>query len=115
MNKKFLYWLPRILGILFALFISIFALDAFSEGIPFPEAMVGFLIHLVPTYIIIIILLIAWKWGLVGGILFIFAGVFYMVWMHNLHWSAYLLIGGLPILIGILFIAAHLVLKRAEK
>ncbi len=42
MNKKFLYWLPRILGILFAIFISIFALDAFGEGIPFLEAIVGF-------------------------------------------------------------------------
>jgi len=69
MNKKFLYWPPRILGILFVLFISIFALDAFGEGIPFAEAIVGFLIHLVPTYIIIIVLLIAWKWGVVSGIL----------------------------------------------
>ncbi len=59
MIKKFLYWLPRILGILFALFISIFALDSFGEGIPFPEAIVGFLIHLVPTYIMIVVLLIA--------------------------------------------------------
>ena len=115
MNKKFLYWLPRILGILFALFISIFALDAFSEGIPFPEAIAGFLIHLIPTYIMIAILLIAWKWGVVGGILFILAGVFYMVWMHNLHWSAFLLIGGPPILIGTLFITAHLSSKRARK
>ena len=115
MNKKFLYWPPRILGILFALFISIFALDAFGEGIPFLEAIVGFLIHLIPTYIVIAILLIAWKWELVGGILFIFAGVFYMVWVHNLHWSAYLLIGVPPILVGILFIAAYLVLKRVEK
>ena len=114
MNKRFLCWLPRILGILFALFISIFALDAFGEGIPFPEAIVGFLIHLVPTYIIIVILLIAWKQELAGGILFIFAGVFYMVSMHNLHWSAYLLIGRPPILIGILFITAYLLLKKIK-
>jgi hypothetical protein len=107
MNKKFLYWLPRILGMLFALFISIFALDAFGESIPFPEAVVGFLIHLVPTYIMIAVLLVAWKWGVVGGTLFILAGVSYIIWMHNLHWAAFLLIGGPPILIGILFIAIH--------
>jgi len=40
------------------------------------EAVVGFLIHLVPTYIMIAILLIAWKRGLVGGILFILPGLF---------------------------------------
>jgi hypothetical protein len=105
MNKKFLYWLPRILGILFALFISIFALDAFCEGIPPLEAVIGFLIHLIPTYVKIAVLLIARKWGMVGGILFILAGVSYMVLMRNLQWAAFLLIGGAPILIGILFIA----------
>ena len=30
--KRVLYWTPRVLGILFALFISIFALDVFGEG-----------------------------------------------------------------------------------
>jgi len=114
MNKKFLYWLPRILGILFALFISIFALDAFGEGIPFMEAVVGFLIHLVPTYIMIAILIIAWKRVLVGGILFILSGLFYIIFVYGMHWSAYLLIGGPPILIGILFIAAYFSSKRTR-
>ena len=49
MKNNFLFWLPRILGILFAVFISIFALDAFGEGIPVLEAIIGFVIHLVPT------------------------------------------------------------------
>lgn len=42
MSKKLTHWLPRILRLLFALFISIFALDAFGEGIPFTEAVVTF-------------------------------------------------------------------------
>ena len=100
MYKKFFNLLPRILGILFALFIRIFALDAFCEGIPLLEAVIAFLIHLVPTYIMIAILLIAWKWGVVGGILFILAGASYMVLMHNPQWAAFLLIGGPPILKG---------------
>jgi len=91
MNKKFLYWLPRILGILFAFFISIFALDSFWEGIPFSEAIVSFLIHLISTYIMIAVLLIAWKWELVGGILFILAGTSYLVWGRIPYWTAFLL------------------------
>jgi hypothetical protein len=112
MSKKLIHWLPRILGILFALFISIFALDAFGEGIPFREAVIGFLIHLLPTYIVIAVLLIAWKWELVGGTLFIFAGFFYIFGANNMHWSAYLLIAGPPILIGSLFIAAYFLSKK---
>jgi len=114
MNKKFLYWLPRILGILFAIFISVFALDAFGKGIPFPEVVVGFLIHLIPTYIVIAILLIAWKWELVGGILFILVGASYLVWAHIPHWTAFLLIGGPHVLIGILFIAAYFLSKKVR-
>ena len=114
MNKKSLYWLPRILGILFAFFISIFALDAFGEGIPFLEAVVGSLIHLVPTYIMIAILLIAWKRELVGSILFILPGLFFIFFVNGMHWSAYLLIGGSSILIGIPYIAAHFSSKRTR-
>ena len=114
MNKKFLYWLPRILGILFTIFISIFALDAFGEGIPFLKAVVGFLIHLIPTYIVIAVLLIAWKRELVGGILFILVGASYLGCAHIPHWTAFLLIGGPPVLTGLLFIPAYLVSKRGK-
>ncbi len=99
---------------LFVFFISMFALDSFGEGIPFPEAIVGFLIHLVPTYIVIAILLIAWKWVLVGGILFIIAGTSCLVLTRIPHWTAFLLIGGPPILIGLLFIAAYLLSKKTK-
>lgn len=115
MNKKFIYWLPRILGILFTLFISMFALDAFGGGVPFFEAVAGFLIHLLPTYIVIAILLIAWKWEWIGGILFILAGIFYIFAANNMHWSAYAVIAGPPILIGILFIAAHFSSKSTRR
>jgi len=112
MNKKLIHWLPRVLGILFALFISIFALDTFGEGVPFKEAVIGFLIHLLPTYIVIAILLIAWKWEWVGGILFILAGFFYIFRVNNMHWSAYLFVAGPPILTGCLFIAAYFSSKQ---
>ena len=34
-SKQLLFWTPRILGILFALFLSMFALDVFGEGYGF--------------------------------------------------------------------------------
>jgi hypothetical protein len=61
-----LYWVPRILGILFAIFISIFALDVFMEGYGFWETVVALVMHLVPTAIIFIVLLIAWRWERLG-------------------------------------------------
>jgi len=42
-TKRVLFWAPRVLGILFALFLSLFALDVFSEGYSFGETMLALL------------------------------------------------------------------------
>ncbi len=60
MKNKILYWTPRVLGILFAVFISIFALDVFGEY-GFPEVLVALFMHLIPTFLVVGVLLIAWK------------------------------------------------------
>jgi len=102
-----LYWTPRILGILFAVFISIFALDVFMEGYGFWETVVALVMHLVPTAIIVIVLLIAWRWERIGGVLFLLLGALYIVmfWDRG-HWIAYLLISGPLFLIGALFLVS---------
>jgi len=58
-GKKILFWSPRILTILFIGFISLFALDVFDEELGFWQALSGFLIHLIPTYILIVTLVFA--------------------------------------------------------
>jgi hypothetical protein len=100
-----IYWAPRILGILFAVFVSIFALDVFAEGYGFWETVVALVMHLVPTAITVVVLLIAWRWERVGGVLFLLLGALYIVmfWDRG-HWSAYLLISGPLFLIGTLFL-----------
>jgi len=63
MNKaKILFWLPRILCIIAILFISLFALDAFQPDLTIWQQLEAFLMHLIPSFILLILLLIAWKW-----------------------------------------------------
>lgn len=72
MNTKMsslLQWLPRVLGLLFALFLGLFALDVFEIEASFWELLGGFLIHLMPTFLILAGVAIAWRWPLQGGIL----------------------------------------------
>ena len=103
--KRVLFWTPRVLCILFAMFLSLFALDVFSEGYGFWETILALLIHLVPVYIVVIVLVIAWRWEWVGAILFIALALFYLVWSWGrFHWSAYLGISGPLFLIGALFL-----------
>jgi hypothetical protein len=104
-TKRLLYLTPRILGILFAIFLSLFALDVFGEGYGFWETIVALLMHLVPTLIVIIVLVIAWRRAWVGAVLFCGLAVSYvgMTW-GRFPFVAYLAISGPLILMGVLFL-----------
>ena len=77
--KQVVFWMPRILCVLFAVFISLFALDVFGMGYGFWGTIVALLMHLVPTVIILIALAIAWRWEWIGAILFVALGVWYVI------------------------------------
>ena len=103
--KKILFWSPRILGILISIFVSLFALDVFGEGYSTVETIVALVMHLIPTFVILIVLGIAWRWEWIGGFLFVALGVLYI----TLFWEpsnlpAYLVISGPLFLTGILFL-----------
>jgi hypothetical protein len=83
LTERILFWLPRILVIIFILFISLFALDAFSEPNSFWMNLAGFLIHLIPSFILIGILIFAWKFEEYGGILFFFLGIGFTMFFKN--------------------------------
>ncbi len=106
--ERGLFWAPRVLGILFALFVSSFAQDVVGEGYGFWGTILALTMHLIPTMIILAALVIAWRWEAVGGILFIALGVFYALetWFRTqLPWSTYVVIAGPLFLIGGLFLA----------
>ena len=70
-------WVARILCILAIAFISLFAVDVFTEGasLSLGQKIVAFLMHMIPSFVLIIALIIAWKHELVGGILIALIGL----------------------------------------
>ena len=93
--KKVLYWTPRILSILFIAFISIFALDVFGK----PQWFLALVIHLIPSFILIALTIIAWRHELLGGFAFIAIGLLLL-----LSFRFELMIISIPaIIIGLLF------------
>ena len=122
MALKLLYWIPRLFGIAAILFVSMFSLDAFGHGNPVGEQIKDFLMHNIPSYILIVILIIAWKWEMVGGILFIILGIAVMpwLWQHNfamnqsyLMTSVVLLTIAFPfVVVGVLFILHHVFSRK---
>jgi len=102
--NKILFWLPRILMIVFILFISMFAFDSFDGDESLMRKIGGFLIHLIPTFILIALLVVSWKWEWIGGIAFFALGIFYIVWAWGrFQLSAYFMIAGPLFVISILF------------
>jgi len=104
MVKKIIYWLPRILSLLFVAFLSLFALDVFSEysgwAVVLPLA-----IHLIPSLVLFVAVLVAWKYDWVGATIFIGFAAFYVYTAgFNRPWSWYASISGPSAIVGILFI-----------
>lgn len=84
-SSTIIHWIPRVLCMLAILFVSIFALDAFDPALSWQQQILGFLIHLIPSFALLIFLLIAWKHELTGGIIFIILGTILspVVFSHN--------------------------------
>ena len=59
----------RVLALAAIVFIASFALDSFGPRLPFPQAIVAFIAPLVPAYVLLGILILAWLWPMPGGVL----------------------------------------------
>lgn len=99
-TQRVIFWIPRVLCILFAIFLSLFALDVFNEGYGFGETILALIMHLIPTFIIVVTLIIAWHWEWVGAIVFNALALFLLISSRGESWVI-----SLPLLIvGIFFL-----------
>ncbi len=108
--STFVYWAPRVASILFIVFLSLFSLDVISPSLSLSQILIGMLIHNIPVFVLIVVLIISWKYEIVGGIAFVSAGLLYMgmtltqaeiPWYIALSWS--MTIAFPAIVIGVLF------------
>ncbi|HSN69075.1 MAG TPA: hypothetical protein VLV48_07505 [Thermoanaerobaculia bacterium] len=103
-SRRTLYWTPRILGLLFAGFLSLFALDAFDESGGLWRKVLAFAMHLVPTFLVLLFVGLAWRREWIGGIAFSALAIVYVAstW-GRFPLTVYVAIAGPLILIGALF------------
>lgn len=120
--NKYLYWAPRILSIMFILFLMLFSLDIFDMELDFWGTALGLFMHNIPALFLLVILIISWKYEIVGGIIFTLAGTLYIARLlmtilrtpppqwFMLFWS--LPIAGPALLVGILFLVCWFKKKK---
>lgn len=116
-NKHgWLFWTPRVIAIIFILFLALFSLDIFdsANNYTFWETVLGLFMHNLPVFILAIALWISWpeKRGWLAGSIFILGGILYIGRLlmtsftngfefYYLSWS--ITIAGPAIFVGILF------------
>jgi len=125
-NIKLIHWIPRILCILAICFISLFALDSFNAELTIWEQLGDFFMHLIPSFVLLAFLILAWKKELIGGVVFIIIGLalspFIYNHNYNMNQSVSMSLGiiatiTLPfVVVGFLFVIGYFMKKReAEK
>ncbi len=100
---KVLFWTPRVLSLAFIAFISLFALDVFSDPLE-PMMFVGFLIHLLPSFALLALTIVAWRYPLVGALGFLGFTAWY-VWAtaFDVPFPWYMIIAGPTIILAVLY------------
>ena len=111
---KYVYWAPIILGFFPILFLGVFALDAFIPKRSWSENLFGFFMHLIPNFVLILLLLLAWKHQRLGGFLYIILGIFFFLFFKN-PWMINFMLFGPILLTGGLFLFSAFYTKNLKE
>ena len=108
-------WIPRVLIIAFIAFFSLFSLDAFTGSAPMLEKLAGFLIHMLPSFVMMLFLVISWNRPVTAGVIFIVLGVAFTFFFNTYEKAAsFLTISFVPILTGLMFFIPSLVRRNTS-
>lgn len=100
-----LTWFPRVLAIVFALFISVFALDSFEGHASFLEKLGHLLVHLIPTALVVGAMIVAWRYRIIGGLVFIMLGMAFTIHFGTWKETELFLMFSVPLFVaGLCFI-----------
>jgi hypothetical protein len=99
---SWLHYTPRLLAIAFILFVSIVVCKVATGGDVWSRTG-HILVSLIPSFALLIVLLLAWRFEIVGAVFFTLFGVAYLIMARNYSPGVSLVIAGPPLVAGILF------------
>ena len=107
-----IFWPPRILAILFVIFLGIMSLNGLSARMSWQQFLNGLFVNNIPTLIVMAVLLVSWEIEIIGGLAFLLIGAGYyfyadslpgiQFWLPEIPWNLSIIIPTL--VIGFLFI-----------
>lgn len=108
-------WVPRIFSLVFVLFFGLFALDVFESDASWWQQVGGFIIHQVPSVLLLLMLIVTWKHPFWTGIIFILLAIVFTVFFRTYDSFLSFLMISIPVfLAAVLFIIASFKRKEQE-
>jgi hypothetical protein len=105
MKHNWLFWLPRIFVILFALFTMIFSFDVFGMQAPWYRIALGFVIHNIPFFVLMLLLFLVWKRPAFGSIVFFLVMIPFALIVRTFgHIMTLVYFMAPPFIVGLLFL-----------
>ena len=101
-QNKAMRWAPRLVAVAVSLFFAIFSLDAFDPATPISQALADFMIHLIPTALVLIVVVLSWDAEWIGAVAFTGMAVAYAV-AARAHPTWIAAISGPLLLVGALY------------
>lgn len=95
--ERILYWLPRVLAVAAVIMFAAASLDVWEMAGSFWLRLGGFVLHLVPSILTLVALVIAWRAEALGGLFFVILAIVFWLWFGNLVSTS------IPLVIGLLF------------
>ena len=114
-TQRLMFWTPRLLGLAVSLFLAVFALDAFSEPRPPADAILDFLIHLLPSLVVVSLVAASWRREWIGAVAFAILGMVYAATTARGHMDWIVLISGPLLLVSALFLWNWLNQRRSGR
>ncbi len=69
-SRGWVFWAPRLLTMAYVAFLSLFALDVFGGNEGFWQTLLAFVIHMIPMFILVVVLVLAWRREWIGAVVF---------------------------------------------
>jgi len=106
-------WAPRIMGLGLAFFLSLFALDAFSEARGIAGTIVAFAMGLLPAAVVLVTVMVGWKRDGIASLVFAGLTLFYaLTTIERPLWIAFIA-GPLALVAVLFFLSWRLKLRQS--
>ncbi|MFO7675218.1 MAG: hypothetical protein R6X12_02735 [bacterium] len=113
--REIVTWAPRVICLFVAAWLMLFVMDVFvgSPGYFFSSHVFSLLFNVLPVGIVLLLLALSWHRPSVGAVAYPVFAVLYFLWMvGRFRWSAPLVIAGLLLAAGILYLVDWRVFHR---